>query len=248
MEAEVPMREDEPPANNQAYYDRFAPSYEDHRHQGYHRLIDDLEIELVRKYGEGRCVLEAGCGTGLLLQRTGSFASKAVGLDLSRGMLQTANQRGLPVVQGSITDLPFADAHFDLVYSMKVLPHIPPIQEALAEMARVLRPGGTLLAEFYNPYSLRSLAKWVGGPARIAAGTTDRDVYTRYDTVTQARAYLPAGVQLVSVRGVRIFTPASTVYRFAPLGALFSAAEHAACDLPGLRNLGGFVVLVARKS
>jgi len=248
MKADVPMTDNQSPANNQAYYDRFAPSYEDHRHQGYHRLIDDLEMGLIRKYGEGKDVLEAGCGTGLLLQRSGEFARKAMGLDLSRGMLQTANQRGLPVVQGSITELPFPDAHFDLVYSMKVLPHIPPIREALAEMTRVLRPGGTLLAEFYNPYSLRSLAKWITGPAKIAAGTTDRDVYTRYDTVSQARAYLPPDVEFQGVRGVRIFTPASTVYRLAPLGALFSAAEHASCDLPGLRNLGGFVVLIARKS
>ena len=53
--------------STQSYYDRFSPSYERERHHGYHRLIDELELELVRRYGTGRDILEAGCGTGLLL-------------------------------------------------------------------------------------------------------------------------------------------------------------------------------------
>jgi len=66
------------------------------------------------------------------------------------------------VVQGSVTDIPFPDARFDVVYSFKVLAHVERIREALAEMARVLRPGGYLLAEFYNPLSLRGLIKAMG--------------------------------------------------------------------------------------
>ena len=128
-----------------------------------------------------------------------------------------------------------------------MLAHIPPIQEALAELARLTRPGGHLLLEFYNPYSLRYLGKRVGGPARIAAGTTDHDVFTRYDTLTAARAYLPAGVALVAVRGVRIFTPTSKIWAVPGLGGLVEKAERLACDLPGFRRLGGFMILVARK-
>ena len=128
-----------------------------------------------------------------------------------------------------------------------MLAHIPPIQEALAELARLTRPGGHLLLEFYNPYSLRYLGKRVGGPARIAAGTTDHDVFTRYDTLTAARAYLPAGVDLVAVRGVRIFTPTSKIWAVPGLGGLVEKAERLACDLPGFRRLGGFMILVARK-
>jgi ubiquinone/menaquinone biosynthesis C-methylase UbiE len=233
--------------STQDYYDRFSTNYEAARHQGYHRLIDELELELVRRYGTGRDVFEAGCGTGLLLRETAEAARSAVGLDLSRGMLGPAKRRGLRVVQGSLTAVPLPDASFDLVYSMKVLAHVPPIREALAELGRLVRPGGHLLLEFYNPWSLRALAKRLAGPGHIAQGTTEKDVYTRYDTLAQARSYLPPDVKLVGVRGVRVLTPASSVYRLPPLGKLFSWAERRACDLPGLRNLGGFLILIAQK-
>ncbi len=235
------------PPTTQTYYDRFSTTYEAERHRGYHRLIDELELQLIRQYGKGRDVFEAGCGTGLLLKEAARVARSAVGLDLSRGMLGAARGRGLRVMQGSLTDVPMPSGSVDLVYSMKVLAHIPPIQQALIELARLVRPGGHLLLEFYNPYSLRYLAKRVGGPARIADGTTDHDVFTRYDTVPKARSYLPANVELCGVRGVRIITPTAKVFAFPPAGKLFSWAEQAACDLPVLRGLGGFVILVARK-
>src|SRR5215467_15495232 len=193
--------------STQAYYDRFAAGYENHRHHGYHRLVDELELELIRRYGTGKDVFEAGCGTGLLLREAAAVARSAVGLDLSRGMLAPARERGLRVVQGSLTDVPLPSESVDLVYSMKVLAHVPPIERAVAELARLVRPGGHLLLEFYNPLSLRYLAKRIGGPGKIAAdGTTEGDVYTRFDTLSRARRYLPPGVDLIAVRGVRVVT------------------------------------------
>ena len=236
-----------PPTNTQDYYDRFAANYEAERHHGYHRLIDELELDLVRRFGTGNDVFEAGCGTGLLLREAATVARRAVGLDLSRGMLAPARARGLSVVQGSLTNVPLPSASFDLVYSMKVLAHIPPITEAVAELARLTRPGGHLLLEFYNPRSIRYLAKLIGGPGKIADGTTEKHVFTRFDTLGRARSYLPPDLDLIAVRGVRVLTPTSRVFEFPPLGRLFSWAERVACDAPVLRNLGGFLILVARK-
>src|SRR5690348_11685470 len=207
------------PPTTQQYYDRFSETYENQRHRGYHRLIDELELDLVRRYGSGKDVFEAGCGTGLLLREAAGVARSAVGLDLSRGMLAPARARGLKVVQGSLTDVPLPAASFDLVYSMKVLAHVPPIEAAVAELSRLVRPGGHLLLEFYNPLSLRYLAKRLGGPGKIADdGTTEKDVYTRFDTLSRARRYLPPGVDLIAVRGVRVVTPTSAVFRVPPLG------------------------------
>ena len=235
------------PPSTQVYYDRFSRTYDDHRHRGYHRMVDELELELVRRHGAGGDILEAGCGTGLLLKEAAAIGRTAVGLDLSRGMLGQARARGLRVVQGSITRIPLPAASFDLVYSMKVLAHVPPIEAAVAEMARLVRPGGHLLLEFYNPRSLRYLTKRLGGPARIAHGTTDHDVFPRYDSLARARSYLPPDVRLRSVRGVRIFTPTSQVWKVPGLGAVFEQAERRACDVPGLRGLGGFLILVCQK-
>ncbi len=236
------------PPSTQTYYDRFAAGYEAERHHGYHRLVDELELELVRRYGAGKDVFEAGCGTGLLLREAAQVARAAVGLDLSRGMLGPARARGLRVVQGTLTDVPLPSASFDLVYSMKVLAHVPPIERAIAELARLVRPGGHLLLEFYNPFSLRYLAKRIGGPGRIATdGTTEKDVYTRFDTLARARSYFPPELELHGVRGVRVVTPTSRVFAYPPLERLFTWAERAACDAPLLRNLGGFLILIARK-
>jgi SAM-dependent methyltransferase len=233
----------------QQYYDRFSETYEDERHRGYHRLIDELELELVRRYGSGKDVFEAGCGTGLLLREAAAVARSAVGLDLSRGMLGPARARGLTVVQGSLTDVPLPSASVDLVYSMKVLAHVQPIERAVGELARLVRPGGHMLLEFYNPLSLRYLAKRLGGPGRIAGdGTDESHVFTRFDGLSRARSYLPAGFEVIGVRGVRVVTPVSHVYAWPPLGKLFTWAERAACDAPLLRNLGGFLILIARKT
>ena len=69
--------------SNREYYDSFSEVYEKRRHKGYHLWLDDFEAEIVRPYAEGRKVLEAGCGTGLLLQRVARFAAQAEGVDLS---------------------------------------------------------------------------------------------------------------------------------------------------------------------
>jgi ubiquinone/menaquinone biosynthesis C-methylase UbiE len=229
------------------YYDEFAAWYERERGRGYHQLVDDLEVGLVERYGRGASVLEVGCGTGLLLDRVRRFAGEAFGLDLSRGMLALARERRLEVVQGSVTHLPFPDDRFDVVYSFKVLAHVEPIREALAEIARVTRPRGYMLLEFYNPLSLRYLVKVFKPASRISERTTDAAVYTRYDALESVREYLPRNVQIVSLRGVRVVTPVSYVYRIPPLGSVFARVERALADAPVFRRLGGFLIVVAQK-
>ena len=228
------------------YYDEFSASYEAERGRGYHALIDDLEVELAARYG-GECVLEAGCGTGLILQRVGASARRAVGIDLSAGMLGAAARRGLRVAQSSVEKLPFADGTFDTVMSFKVLAHVPEIEAALAELARVTRPGGHLLLGFYNRYSLRSLIKHLKSPTRIGSSYNDEDVYTRFDGLREIRGYLPPGVDLVGVRGVRVFTPVARAHEVPGLAPLLAAAERWAADAPVLRRLGGFLIAILRK-
>jgi ubiquinone/menaquinone biosynthesis C-methylase UbiE len=233
--------------DNRSYYDAFSRTYEDERHDGYHALIDRLETELALRYAHGARVLEAGCGTGMILKDVAPHARSAVGLDLSPGMLEGARARGLDVVQGSITHLPFPDGEFDLAYSFKVLAHVERIGDAMSELARVVRPGGHVLAEFYNPWSLRYLVKRLKQPTAISGVTHDEAVYTRYDTLADVERVLPPSLEVVGVRGVRVLTPISHVYRVPLLARAFEFAERAAADAPLLRRLGGFMVVVARK-
>jgi ubiquinone/menaquinone biosynthesis C-methylase UbiE len=230
-------------SETRAYYDAFSARYEAHRdgHDpgGYHDLLDELEVGFVQRFGDGRDVLEVGCGTGLVLERIARFAKHAKGIDLSPGMLERARARGLDVVEGSATELPFPDASFDVACSFKVLAHVRGVDQALREMSRVVRPGGFVLAEFYNPVSLRGLAKRLG-PARAVA--TDRDesaVYTRFDLPWEVHRLAPPELRLVGSRGVRIVTPAAELMRVPVLGAALRAAERRLADSP-FKVFGGF--------
>ncbi len=233
-----------------AYYDDFAKRYEDKRRPndggGYHALIDDLEIELVHRYGDGRDVLECGCGTGLILERVREFARTAKGIDLSPGMLDRARARGLDVREGSVTSLPFEDATFDVTCSFKVLAHVPEIERALAEMARVTRPGGVVLAEFYNPLSFRALAKRIGPAGKISDAKRESDVFTRFDAPWEVRRLAPKGTRLEAARGVRIVTPAAAAMRVPGVRTVLRRVEHLLADTPA-SFFGGFYVAVFRK-
>ncbi len=233
--------------DNRTYYDDFSDWYERERGHGYHQMLDDLEVSLVERFGRGASVLEVGCGTGLLLARIAEFASQATGVDISAGMLQRAQGRGLQVAQGSATALPCPDESFDVVCSFKVLAHIPDIRAAIAEMARVTRPGGHVLAEFYNPHSLRYLVKRLKSPTPVSSTTSDAAVFTRYDSVTDVKRYLPTSLCWKGVRGVRVVTPTAYVHKIPGIGRLFRSAEVRLADLPLARNLGGFLVAVAEK-
>jgi len=233
-----------------AYYDEFAPRYEarrdGHDPGGYHDMLDDLEVGFVERFGKGLDVLEVGCGTGLLLRRIQAFARSAKGVDLSPGMLERARARGLSVVEGSATSLPFPDASFDVSCSFKVLAHVREIRTALSEMARVVRPSGYVLAEFYNPVSFRGLAKRLGPRGAISDRTDESAVYTRFDLPWRVRSLVPRGTRLVASRGVRIVTPFAGALRVPLVGAALRRAEHLVCDSP-LRYLGGFWIAALQK-
>ena len=232
--------------DNRSYYDEFASWYEKERHQGYHRLIDDLQVDLLQRHIRGKDVLEVGCGTGLLLERVAGEARSARGIDISPGMLELALGRGLEVQEGDVTKLPYEDHSFDVVYSFKVLAHVKDIETALSECARVTRPGGQLFLEFYNPRSLRFLARQLGGAKKISEETKESAVFTRWDTSEAVVKYLPGGVQVEGWAGVRIFTPAAFVHRLPVLGSALRTLEFVGRDTP-LGKYGGFLVARLRK-
>lgn len=233
------------------YYDEFAERYDDKRGGrvpgGYHDLIDELEVGFLRPYAEGREVLEVGCGTGLLLERIAGFAARAVGVDLSPGMLARARERGLEVVEASATHLPFDDATFDVACSFKVLAHVREIEDAIREMLRVTRPGGLVVAELYNRHSLRALVKRLGPAGHISTNTKESAVYTRFDTPAEVAGWLPAGCFIDAARGVRIFTPTAKSLHWPLVGDALRTLERRLCDGP-LAAFGGFWIAAIRKA
>jgi len=227
------------------YYDAFSAGYDSRRHVGYHALLDELESDLVKKYCTGRFVLDAGCGTGLVLSRVAGDVRGVVGVDLSMGMLRKASERGGQLAQGSLTRLPFADGSFDAAYSFKVLAHIPDIVGAVAELGRVVRPGGHLILEFYNPLSVRGLLWLLKRPGRVARGVHERQVYVRFDTPWGVRRYLPPEYEVVESRGIRVVTPFAQLLRTPLLGQVVAGAERRLATSLA-RHAGSFYCIVAQ--
>ena len=105
-------------------------------------------------------VLDIGCGTGALLRSvSGQWPGAALaGVDPAAGMLRAARQAGLPagLVQATAAGLPFAGATFDLVISTVSFHHWASQRDGLAEVRRVLAPGGLfVLADLHAVGYLR---------------------------------------------------------------------------------------------
>jgi 2-polyprenyl-6-hydroxyphenyl methylase / 3-demethylubiquinone-9 3-methyltransferase len=110
----------------------------------------------------GRLVLDAGCGGGLVARELAAAGAEVVGVDRSQGSLEVARRavggRFSPA-QGRLEHLPFADSRFDAVVAADVLEHLPDLPAAVAELARVLAPGGSLVFDTVN----RTFWSWFTG-------------------------------------------------------------------------------------
>jgi len=114
---------------------------------------------------EGR-VLEVGIGSGLNLPLYGAGTREVVGIDPSAALLDRARQAAagahVPVelVEGSAEALAFESGSFDTVLTTWTLCTIPDADRALAEMRRVLRPGGSLLFVEHGRAPEPGVARW----------------------------------------------------------------------------------------
>jgi SAM-dependent methyltransferase len=107
-------------------------------------------VEFAQAYGpHGRPlrVLDAGCGTGSLLEQWRARPEvEVIGIDLSPEALAYCRSRGAQrLIRADLTALPFPTATFDLVTALDVVEHVERDEAALAEICRVLKPGGTLV-------------------------------------------------------------------------------------------------------
>lgn len=110
-------------------------------------------------------VIDIGCGTGQSLRGLQKVYPRArlVAVDIAARMLREARSRyrllsKKRLVVADMEKLPFADRSFDLVYSSLALPWCNDLKAALAEFARVSRPGALLLFASFGPATLRELA------------------------------------------------------------------------------------------
>jgi demethylmenaquinone methyltransferase/2-methoxy-6-polyprenyl-1,4-benzoquinol methylase len=140
----------------------------------------------------GSLLLDVACGTGDLSRLAQRRQYRVIGADLSAGML-AANHSGAPLLQADCSHLPFPDGAFDGLVCGYALRNFTDLAGALAETARVLRPGGRLaILEVDAPRStfLRTgYDIWFKKVVpRLGAALSDRDAY---DYLPRSVAYLP---------------------------------------------------------
>ena len=111
--------------------------------------------ELVRAHLPCEAFLDAGCGDGRYLAALAAeLPARRAGVDLSQRILETARARvDADFRQANLESLPFEDGAFDLVLCSQVIEHVPDAAAAAAELARVLRPGGTLVVSTDNAHN-----------------------------------------------------------------------------------------------
>jgi demethylmenaquinone methyltransferase/2-methoxy-6-polyprenyl-1,4-benzoquinol methylase len=150
----------------------------------------------------GSLLLDLACGTGDLSRLAAKRQYKVIGVDLSAGML-AANDTGIPLVHADCAQLPFPDGAFDGLVCGYALRNFTDLAAALAETARVIRPGGRLaVLEVDAPTSTVLRAGynlWFNKAVPVLGGAlSDRDAY-RY--LPRSVAYLPPAPTLRRMLG-----------------------------------------------
>jgi malonyl-CoA O-methyltransferase len=131
-------------------YARLADVYPPEAHNPFMELEQATMLALLPDVA-GRTVLDVACGTGRYLKiLRARGAARVVGIDLSIEMLRRARAQGA-VARGDLVALPVVGARFDVVTCGLAIGHVARLGDAIAEMARVLVPGGVLLYSDFHP-------------------------------------------------------------------------------------------------
>jgi ubiquinone/menaquinone biosynthesis C-methylase UbiE len=200
----------------------------------------------------GLDVLDVGCGQGIDLVNYARAGARATGLDLTprhvelaRAHLTALGHDGT-VAHGDAEAMPFADASFDRVSTNGVLHHTPSMDRALAEIARVLRPGGRATVIVYNRHSLhywveqvlhegvmrRKLLQERSMEAVLSSGVEHSSIDARPLVRVYSRRELGRMMSAAGLTGVNVY-----VRHFLPSDTFVSQALHRRGLLPGKPSL-----------
>jgi SAM-dependent methyltransferase len=175
-----------------------------------HALWKTIEWRLFREYDYPGPVLDLGCGDGIFAELVFD-EPLCTGIDIRHGRVRQAHDAGVYrlSITGDATAMPYADAQFGTIFSGCAMEHVPPMPRMLAEIRRVLKPGGCLITTVPSGYFSEYL--WVPGVLRrwgldraaTQYGKLIRRLLTifhMYHPATWQRLLAEAGLELVEAR------------------------------------------------
>ncbi len=210
-------------------------------------LLEDFE-SLTRP---GR-LLEVGCAAGWLLRHAAARGWEVRGVELSEPAVRFARARGLEVHHGDLLGAALSPGHFDLVYMGDVLEHVLDCRATLAEVVRVLKPGGIFYLR--GPITTNSIGRRLGLGLYGALGRTitlREPPYHLWEFMPGPLARLARAVGLEVVRLRQSKIPPGRPHGDKPPVQRLALAVLDAVNAPitlGFNVLGDRIVLVARKA
>lgn len=202
------------PDEVQALFNRIAPQY-DQLNQwlslGQHTAWKQMTVSWSRPFPGASC-LDVCCGSGdltrMLANATGP-AGKVIGLDFAHAQLEQARtladlklgHKRIQWIQGDALDLPFAANEFDSITMGYGLRNVANITQALAELWRVLKPGGNIaILDFHRPYNPQMLTLQTWCLDQIVVPMAERfGLYNEYAYIRPSLDRFPQGVQQVEL-------------------------------------------------
>lgn len=123
-----------------------------------------IRLDLIKKYGTNKKVLDLCCGTGDYLFESRDVIKMGVGVDFSKKMINEAilkknkmNITNIEFINCNAKRIPYKNGAFDLAYSFSSLYYIPEVEKVIFEVARLLKRKSVAILEFGNLYSLNTI-------------------------------------------------------------------------------------------
>lgn len=135
------------PRNDPLQYDDLADHWwkPDGAFAALHWLAEARARHIPPPAHDDAILVDLACGAGLMTPHVDGY--RHVGVDLNHAALLQASERGVQAIRGDITKLPLPDDTADVVVAGEILEHVPDLEAAVAETARILRPGGTVVVD-----------------------------------------------------------------------------------------------------
>ena len=143
---------------------RYEAHHHERREQGEFVFVPErVPLIVAAVGGPSRRVLDLGCRSGAVTQHF-LDGNHVIGMDVDAAALQRAADRGVHTIHGNVEEpLPFDDGSFDVVVAGEMLEHVRVPEELVAEVRRILRPGGTFTGSVPNAFRFQSRLLFLAG-------------------------------------------------------------------------------------